>query len=78
MRFFVLGFCTDPFNIGLRRKLLSIFLFILEFSNILEFFFYQSAMTTYIDTEFQSPSTESLLSETPRQLSQRRMKLQVN
>jgi hypothetical protein len=64
------GFCTDQTYIGQIISILSVFNFVLEFADLFKFL---PSGSDSVDAESHSPSTESTLSETPRQLSQRRM-----
>ncbi len=70
MRFYVLVFCTDQANMGQIIRLLSVFHFVLDFAYLFKFF---NIGGDSVDAESDSPSTASMSSETPRQLSQRRM-----
>jgi hypothetical protein len=61
-------FCTDQTHIG------QIIIFFLEFADLFEFFNIRCS----VDVESHSSSTESTPSETPRQLSQCRVRLHIN
>jgi hypothetical protein len=75
MRFFILVLCTYQTHIGQIKRLLNFFDFVLEFANLLKFFTFGGDS---VDAESHSLSTESTPSETPRQLSQHGVRLQVN
>jgi hypothetical protein len=75
MRFFVLVFCTDRPHIGQIIRLSNVFVFVLEFTDLVDFF---NIRGDSVDTESHSPSTESTPTETPCQLSQCEVRLHVN
>ncbi len=79
--FFVLVFCTYRTHIGQIIRLLNVSDFVLEFADLFKFFNIWrwlswrgvSFLVNWVNAKWDSTSTESLQSETPRQLSQRGM-----
>jgi hypothetical protein len=79
--FFVPFFCTYQTYIGQIIRLLRVFDFVLEFADLFVFFNIWrwlswrrvSFPVNWVNAKWDSMSTESSQSETPRQLSQRRM-----
>jgi hypothetical protein len=60
-------------------RLLNFFDFVLEFTNSFKFFNIQRWLSWHdVDAESDFPSIKSTRSETPRQLSQHRMRLHIN